>query len=98
MNLVARSARAYNRWFCDKILAEEPPIKSMLLLPTNYPPAARRVVEEFGDRKGVIGFMVTSTRYKPVYDKSLYGNICGAGGAWPAVGLSRGLQLERPNA
>jgi uncharacterized protein len=63
-------ARAYNRWLCDKILAEEPRIKSMLYLPMNDPPAALRVVEEFGGRQGVIGFMVTSTRYKPVYDNA----------------------------
>jgi len=63
-------ARAYNRWLCDTILTEEPRIKSMLYLPMNDPAAALRVVEEFGDCKGVIGFMITSTRYKPVYDNA----------------------------
>lgn len=63
-------ARAYNRWLTETILAGEPRIKSMLYLPMNDPGAALRVVEEFGDRPGVIGFMVTSTRYKPVYDNA----------------------------
>jgi uncharacterized protein len=63
-------ARAYNRWLCDTILTNEPRIKSMLYLPMNDPVAALRVVEEFGARDGVIGFMVTSTRYKPVYDNA----------------------------
>ena len=59
-------ARAYNRWLCDNILANEPRIKSMLYLPFNDPEACvqdgRR---NSADRKGVIGFMVTSTHYKP---------------------------------
>ena len=42
----------------------------MLYLPMNDPTAALGVIEEFGDSKGVIGFMVTSTRYNPVYDNA----------------------------
>jgi uncharacterized protein len=61
-------ARAYNRWLCETILSQENRIKSMLYLPMNDPDAALKTVEEFGDKKGVIGFMVTSTRYKPIYD------------------------------
>jgi predicted TIM-barrel fold metal-dependent hydrolase len=63
-------ARAYNRWLCDKILAQEPRIVSMLYLPFNDPEATYKVVKEFGDRKGVVGFMVTSPRYKPVHDNA----------------------------
>lgn len=59
---------AYNKWLCEKILAEEPRIISMLYLPFNDPEAAYRTVKEFGGRKGVCGFMVTSPRYKPVHD------------------------------
>ena len=33
----------------------------MLYLPFNDPDASSRMVEEFGEAKGVIGFMVTST-------------------------------------
>src|ERR1700704_4659129 len=61
-------AQAYNRWLCEKILGEEPRIISMLYLPFNDPEAAYRTVQEFGDRKGVVGFMVTSPRSKPVHD------------------------------
>jgi len=63
-------ARAYNRWLCDRILTEEPRITSMLYLPFNDPDACLSIVEEFGDRKGVIGFMVTSTHYKSVHDNA----------------------------
>lgn len=61
-------ARAYNRWLVETVLEVEPRIRSMLYLPFNDPDATYRMVEEFGDRKGVVGFMVTAARYnKPVY-------------------------------
>ena len=63
-------ARAYNRWLCDNILSEEPRLTSMLYLPFNDPDSCYKMVEEFGDRKGVIGFMVTSTHYKSVQDNA----------------------------
>ena len=61
---------AYNKWLCEKILAEEPRLISMLYLPFNDPEAAYRTVKEFGGRKGVCGFMVTSPHYKPVHDNA----------------------------
>ena len=63
-------ARAYNRWLCEVVLAEEPRIKSSLYLPFNDPEAAFKVVEEFGDRKGVIGFTVCTARHKQIYDNA----------------------------
>src|SRR3954447_11240695 len=63
-------ARAYNAWLCERILAEEPRIISMLYLPFNDPEATYKMVQDFGDRKGVKGFMVTSPRYKPVHDNA----------------------------
>jgi predicted TIM-barrel fold metal-dependent hydrolase len=58
--------RAYNRWLCERVLAYEPRIRSMLYLPFNDPEAAYRMVKEMGDKKGVVGFMVTSARHRPV--------------------------------
>ena len=66
----AAMCQAYNRWLCDHILAAEPRLVSMLYLPFNDPEAAYRTVKEFGARKGVVGFMVTSPRYKPVHDNA----------------------------
>jgi predicted TIM-barrel fold metal-dependent hydrolase len=63
-------ARAYNRWLTEHILAEEPRMVSMLYLPMNDPVAALKMVEEFAGRKGVIGFLVTTVRYKPLYDNA----------------------------
>jgi predicted TIM-barrel fold metal-dependent hydrolase len=62
--------RAYNRWLCERILAHEPRIVSMLYLPFNDPDAAYKTVKDFADKKGVVGFMVTSPRYKPVHDNA----------------------------
>jgi uncharacterized protein len=61
---------AYNRWLCERILSVEPRLISMLYLPFNDPEAAYRTVKQFGDCKGVTGFMVTSPRYKPVHDNA----------------------------
>src|SRR6185312_10134027 len=40
-------ARAYNRWLCERILAEEPRIKASLYLPASDPEAMHKVVKDF---------------------------------------------------
>ena len=61
---------AFNRWLCDRLIPQEPRIKALAYLPFNDPDACIRTVEEFGEKPGVIGFSVTSTRYKPVHDNA----------------------------
>ena len=39
----------------------------MIYLPINDPAACLRFVEHFARDKGVVGFMVTSARYRPVH-------------------------------
>jgi len=63
-------ARAYNRWLCERVLAHEPRIRSMLYLPFNDAEASYKMVQEFGGKPGVVGFMVTSARYRPVHHNS----------------------------
>ena len=63
-------ARAYNRWLCEEVLAQEPRIRSSLYLPLNDPEATYKVVKEFGDKKGVIGFTIVAPHYKAVYDNA----------------------------
>jgi len=63
-------AKAYNRWLCDKILDADPRIKSMLYLPFHDPEACYDIVREFIGRKGVVGFMLTSTHYRANYDNA----------------------------
>ncbi|MCZ6768478.1 MAG: amidohydrolase family protein [Acidobacteria bacterium] len=59
--------RAYNRWLAERILPGDKRIKSFMFLPFNDPEASLRTVEEFSEVKGSIGFIITSTRYKPVH-------------------------------
>jgi len=59
--------RAYTRWLVETILPADKRIKSFAYLPFNSPQAAVKMVEDFGDCDGIIGFCVTSARYKPVY-------------------------------
>jgi uncharacterized protein len=60
-------SHAYNRWLVEHVLAEEPRIRTMLYLPFNDPAATYRAVKEFTSKPGVVGFMVTSNRYRPVH-------------------------------
>jgi|GEM_PF-40498 hypothetical protein len=59
---------AYTRWMTEEIMPHEPRIKTMVYLPFNNPEASLRAIETFGDRPGVVGFMVTAARYRPVHD------------------------------
>jgi uncharacterized protein len=60
-------ARAYNSWLVNEVLPGSNRIGSMLYLPMNDHTEAYKIVEEFADKPGVIGFMVTSVREKPVH-------------------------------
>jgi predicted TIM-barrel fold metal-dependent hydrolase len=59
--------RAYNRWLTERVTLGDDGIGALALLPFNSPEDACRTVEDFADKPGVIGFTVTSTRYKPVH-------------------------------
>lgn len=61
---------AFNRWLIDRIIPQEPRIKGLVYLPFNDPDACIRTVEEFGNKPGVIGFTVTSTRFRAVHDNA----------------------------
>lgn len=63
-------ARAYNKWMTEVLLPSNPRLISMLYLPFNDPEATYRMVKENAGKKGVSGFMVVSTRYKPVHDNA----------------------------
>jgi uncharacterized protein len=63
----AELATAYNRWIVEHVLPHEPRMKAMLYLPYNTPEAAEATVKRFLGAPGVVGFLVTSTRYQPVH-------------------------------
>jgi predicted TIM-barrel fold metal-dependent hydrolase len=60
-------AYAYNRWLVENVLPTSEAIKSMLYLPVSDPEACVEFISEFGDRPGVVGFLVTTVRYQPIY-------------------------------
>jgi uncharacterized protein len=61
-------SRAYNRWLIETVLSEEPRIKSSLYLPMSDPEAAYKMVQDFGDKKGVVGFTIIASSLRPVTD------------------------------
>ena len=63
-------ARAYNRWLIEVVLAGEPRIRASLYLPMKDPEAAYKMVEDFADKKGVVGFTVCTPRYARLYDNA----------------------------
>ncbi|MGH3279859.1 MAG: amidohydrolase family protein, partial [Trebonia sp.] len=63
-------ARAYARWVTERVLAVDPAIKTMLYLPFSDPDACVRMVEQYADFPGVMGFMVTSIRHEPVHSNA----------------------------
>ncbi len=60
--------QAFNRFMVEDILKVDNRIKTLICLPFNDPPACLRTIEEFAEEPGVIGFMITSVRNKPVQD------------------------------
>ena len=71
---------------------------SMLYLPFNDPDASYKIVQEFGDKKGVVGFLVTSARYKPVHDNDYMKTYALLEEMGKPLALPRRLQLARPDA
>ncbi len=61
---------AYTRWLTEEILVEDDRIKTLAYLPFSSPEASLRAVEFFGDKPGVVGFMVTGARYRPIHDNA----------------------------
>jgi len=57
---------AFNKWLTEEILPQDPRIKAMLYLPFNHPEACVRAVEMYANTPGVIGYSVTSTRFRAV--------------------------------
>ncbi len=60
-------ASAYNRWLVERVLPEDKRVKAMLYLPFNNPEEAEKTVKRFRGKPGVAGFLVTSSRHKPVH-------------------------------
>lgn len=77
-NIETAMAWAYTRWLTEEILPHAPHVRTMIYLPMNQPDACLKFVEQFADKPGVVGFMVTSARYRPVHANEymrLYGAL-----------------------
>lgn len=59
--------RAYTRWTVENLLKADPRIKTLIALPFNTPSACEKMVKEFNDAPGVIGYCVSSVRNKAVH-------------------------------
>lgn len=57
---------AYNRWTVDHVLEADDNLKFMAFLPFNDADECMKTIEMMDKKKGVIGYMVTSVRNKPV--------------------------------
>lgn len=68
-DLEAPLALAWARWVTDRVLTVDERIVTLLPLPLGDPETSLRIVEQFGGVRGVSGYMVTSLRYEPLYDK-----------------------------
>ena len=64
----AQIALAYNRWLVEKVLSGSDRLKSFVYLPFNDPEASYRIVQEFKDEPGIVGFLVTSVRKNSVHE------------------------------
>jgi predicted TIM-barrel fold metal-dependent hydrolase len=70
-DIVTAMTFAYNRWFTTTILPREKRVKTLLCLPFHDPDACVKMIHEFGETPGVVGFMITSQRHAGVY-KNMY--------------------------
>jgi len=62
-------ARAWASWMCERVLAEDPRIITLLYLPLGDPDACIALIEDFGEHPGVVGGMVTSVRHNPNFKR-----------------------------
>lgn len=69
-DLEADLARAYARWVTENVLDRDPSVLTLLYLPFGHPEACVELIEEFGDRQGVVGFMITSVRRRRLYERA----------------------------
>ncbi len=60
-------ANAYNRWLVEHVLPHDRRVQAMLYLPYNSPSDAEETVKRFLGKPGVAGFLITSSRHKPVH-------------------------------
>jgi predicted TIM-barrel fold metal-dependent hydrolase len=58
---------AFNRWLIDDVISSDPRLKTMPVLPVHDPDQCLRTIRAFGDKPGVIGFMIVALNYEPIH-------------------------------
>lgn len=66
----AAIGQCFNDWMVEDMMPHDKRMRNFIYLPFNDPDACLREVEKHAGNPGVSGFMVTSTRYKPVHHDS----------------------------
>lgn len=61
---------AFNRWLIDDVLIHDPRLKTMPVLPVHDPDQCLRTIRAFGDKPGVLGFMIVALNYEPIHRNS----------------------------
>jgi predicted TIM-barrel fold metal-dependent hydrolase len=57
----------FNRWLLEDVIPCDRRLLAMPILPVHDPDACMRTVEAFGERPGVVGFMITCLQYQPLH-------------------------------
>lgn len=60
-------SRAYCRWLTEQILPQDKRILGLIYLPFNTPGECEKLVKQYGDHEGVVGFTICAVRHKPVH-------------------------------
>lgn len=63
-------ARAYARWLVEDVVGGDSPVLASLYLPFSDADACVELIEEYGDRPGVVAATTVTNRYEPTHDKS----------------------------
>jgi uncharacterized protein len=60
----------FNRWLVEDVIPCDRRLLAMPILPIHDPDVCVRHIEAFGERPGVVGFMITCLQYQPLHRNS----------------------------
>lgn len=60
-------SRAYCRWLTEKIIPQDKRILGLVYLPFNTPVECEKLVQQYANHPGIVGFTICAVRNKPVH-------------------------------
>ena len=60
-------AKAYARWLTQEIIPQDKRIIGLLYLPFNSPTECEKLIEQYADTPGVVGYTICAVRHRPVH-------------------------------